>query len=126
MAGNNGESGSTPGWVFSPREKILSVVIGFVLTGVEVMTGTITRAVLIPSRVLTSGFGTAGAEVRGAFADAGLAVLDVQRTVNSVVADVAGGTGLAGPIAATVLFVLAFVFTIALVRFGLWLLKWVT
>jgi hypothetical protein len=115
-----------PNWIFCPREKILEVVVAWIVDGLEAVRDETVFAVQLVWSSVTRAFVVAGESVWNAGRDVALVVLDLQRFLNGVLYDLAAGTGFAGPIAAagTFAFVLAVVF--GALQFGTWLLKWVT
>lgn len=83
-------------------------------------------AVQVIQDEIIGAFVVAGEAVFDAAADVGNVVLDLQVILNSVIYDLAAGSGFAGPLAATATFVLVVAVVFGSLRLGTWLLKWVT
>ncbi|AZH26839.1 hypothetical protein [Haloplanus aerogenes] len=115
-----------PDWIFCPRERILEVVISWFVSGLEFLIDEVVYAVQTVQGEVIGAFVIAGEQTWDAGRVVALVVLDLQRFLNSVLLDLAGGTGFAGPIAAAVTFALVVAAVFGALQFGTWLLKWVT
>ena len=118
--------GWVPNWIFCPRERILEVVVSWIVAGLEVLIDETVYAVQTVQSEVIGAFVIAGEQIWNAASAVALVVLDLQRFLNSVLLNVAGGTGFAGPIAAAVTFAVVVAVVFGALQFGTWLLKWVT
>jgi len=118
--------GWVPNWIFCPRERILEVVVSWIIGGIEAVRDETVFAVQLVMRQVTRAFVVSGEAVWNAGRDVALVVLGLQRYLNSVLLDLAEGTGFAGPIAAAVTFAVVLAVVFGVLQFVTWGLKWVT
>lgn len=118
--------GWVPDWIFCPREKILEVVVAWIVDGLEAVRDETVFAVQLVFDSVTRAFVVSGEAVWDAGRDVALVFLGLQRYLNGVLYDLAAGTGFAGPIAAAGTFAVVLAVVFGLLQFGTWALKWVT
>lgn len=97
--------GWTPDWVFCPRERILSVVVEWIVSGFIAVGNAFVGAVEAVFASLGLAGATAGEGVVSSFANVGDSLLGVAFQMNNAILDMATSSGPAGPFVAVGLFV---------------------
>jgi hypothetical protein len=112
-----------PGWVFDPRQKILTVVLGFVVSGIATFVTTTSNSILMAQRAVFDALRSAGTAVDSSFAAVGDSILSVERSVFGVFVGVGANAGVAAPIAQAIATVIASILVAATILLGYLFLK---
>lgn len=123
---SGGGTGAIPTWVWSPRAKILGIVASWIAAGFYQMSIAGVDLVQTVQRWYFQAFGAAGEGVLDALRMAGASVLAVENSITNGLVDLGASTGMAGPLAAAIVFGAVMVATAVLVRWLLNALKWIT
>jgi hypothetical protein len=118
--------GFVPNWIYCPREKILEVVVAWIVNGIEAVRDETVFAVQTVQNQVIQAFEVAGSSTFDVAQGAGRVVLDAQRSVNDALLALGAEAGIAGPVAVAVTFSLSVAFVFGAFSTGAWVLKWVT
>jgi len=103
-----------PTWVWSPRQKVLGIVLGWLVGGLSAVLGAITAGIWSPIDSALTAFEMAGGAVDDSMAAVADSVVDAERAVTGVFVELGASSGLAAPltIAAIVLLTFGIVFVV--------------
>lgn len=106
-----------PPWVWSPRQKILGIVLGWLVGGLGVVLNSIVTGIWTPIDSALTAFAMAGNAVDDAVGEAADAIYLAERSITGAFLDLGAGAGLAAPLttAAIVLGTFGIVFVIVFI-----------
>jgi len=114
-----------PDWVKNPEDKILEIVIDWLVSGFFEMSVAVVSYIDAVFGAVWGSFGSAGAALMESLSGAGQSIILAQRSLRQVFTDMGAEAGLAAPVATLVIFIFVMGSTVAVLRTILAGVKWV-